>query len=399
MEVEASSEERIVLDLGMPLDLEEQAGTPVPDIRGLHDSDVSLLGILISHAHQDHWGLVPAVTADVPVFCGEATQRILAEASFWTRGIELSPSGHFRHRQPLNLGPFRITPYLSDHSAFDAYSLLVEADGKKLFYTGDIRGHGRKSALFEQLVRDAPAGIDVLLMEGTQVGLDGEVNHGLPSEDAVEDACVQTFADTKGLALIVFSAQNIDRLVSLYRATKRSSRDLVMDLYGASIAKATGNPNIPQGSWDRVRVFVPPWQQRRVESAGAFERVAEIASHRIHEEDLAQEPGRYVMSFGMSSASRLVRAGALHGAGAVWSLWSGYLDEPSGKALVAFFEERNIPLVQHHTSGHASIADLQRLAGVIDPVRLVPIHTFGSARFGDYFDDVEEQPDGVWWEV
>ncbi len=56
-------------------------------------------------------------------------------------------------------------------------------------------------------------------------------------------------------------------------------------------------------------------------------------------------------------------------------------------------------MVQHHTSGHASIADLQRLARALDPMRLVPIHTFGSERFGDYFDDTEEQPDGVWWEV
>jgi ribonuclease J len=36
------------------------------------------------------------------------------------------------------------------HSAYDAYSLLIGADGQRLFYSADFRGHGRKAALFEQ---------------------------------------------------------------------------------------------------------------------------------------------------------------------------------------------------------------------------------------------------------
>lgn len=53
-------------------------------------------------------------------------------------------------RQPIERGPFVVTPKLADHSGYDAYSLLVEADGQRLFYTGDLRGHGRKASLFEQ---------------------------------------------------------------------------------------------------------------------------------------------------------------------------------------------------------------------------------------------------------
>ena len=44
----------------------------------------------------------------------------------------------------IEIGPFRITPQLVDHSAFDAYALLVEADGKRVYYSGDFRAHGRK---------------------------------------------------------------------------------------------------------------------------------------------------------------------------------------------------------------------------------------------------------------
>ena len=100
---------------------------------------------------------------------GEATHRILTEAAFWTRGLTTPPDGFLVHRETFALGDFRVTPYLNDHSAFDAYSLLVEADGRRLFYTGDFRGHGRKSGIFEQLLRDPPPDVDVLLMEGTNV--------------------------------------------------------------------------------------------------------------------------------------------------------------------------------------------------------------------------------------
>ncbi len=66
------------------------------------------------------------------------------------------------------------------------------------------------------------------------------------TETALEDVCRSTFLATPGMVLAVTSSQNIDRLVTLYRAAKRSGRQFVIDLYTASIARATGNPNIPQ---------------------------------------------------------------------------------------------------------------------------------------------------------
>lgn len=399
VELEASSGERVLLDLGMPLQLDEDETPALPKISGLTEHDASLFGILISHAHQDHWGLVPAITQDVPVFCGDAAERIITEAAFWTSGASLHASAHFHDRETFSIGPFTVTAFLADHSAFDAYSLLVEADGKRLFYTGDIRAHGRKSTLFEALIRDAPVDIDALLMEGTHVGLGGEVIHGLASEDAVETACIQTFENTKGLVLVSYSAQNLDRLVSLYRATKQSGRDFVIDLYGASIAKASGNANIPQAGFERLRVFLPGWQQLRIKESGEFWRKDEIQSCRIFEEEIARNPERFVFTFTMASASRLVKAQALEGAGAVWSLWSGYLDEPRGKRYMSFLDEHGIAMTKHHTSGHASITDLQRLAKAMDPMQLVPIHTFGGAEFENYFEDVVGHADGQWWDV
>ncbi|HTC80650.1 MAG TPA: MBL fold metallo-hydrolase RNA specificity domain-containing protein, partial [Acidimicrobiia bacterium] len=190
-----------------------------------------------------------------------------------------------------------------------------------------------------------------------------------------------TFRATDGLVLAVWSAQNVDRLVTLYRAALRADRDLVVDLYTASVARATGNPNIPRPDpdWPRVHVYLPHWQRRRIVEREAFERVDAVKAQRIYEEHLAADPGRYVLNFSRSSGGRLAEAGALQGARAVWSLWTGYLGDPSGVALRAFLDRHHIPLEVHHTSGHASMRDLQRLARAVAPRRLVPIHSLRRA--------------------
>lgn len=401
VEVESGDGSRIVLDVGRPLDAPQDADVELPDVVGLGEEDGSMLGVLISHAHQDHWGLVDQVRAGVPIYMGEATANILREAAFWSRGLEIEPAGFLVHREPFELGPFRITPFLNDHSAFDAYSLLVEVDGKRLFYTGDIRGHGRKAGIFEELLREPPEDVDVLLMEGTHIPAGDLPADPGPSETDLERQFVDDFGTAAGLALVVSSAQNIDRLVTIYRAALQAGRELVVDLYTASIAWATGNANIPQPGeeWPRVHVYVPHWQRVRVKERGEFDRVAAVKPYRLFEGDLAEDPSKYVLLFSLSGASRLADAKALNGAKLFWSLWKGYLDGAGGQRLRAFLEQHDIPLALRHSSGHAYLPDLKRLAAAIAPGRVVPIHSFGGDSFGEHFPDVVVRPDGVWWEV
>ncbi len=344
-------DERIVLDVGRPLTASRDEVVPLPDIAGLGQPDDATLGVLISHHHADHWGLLDQVRIGLPIWMGAATERILRAAAFWSWGVDVPIAGHLSHRSPIQIGPFTVTPYLNDHSAFDAYSVLVEAGGRRLFYTGDIRGHGRKAASFEELLRKPPTHVDVLLMEGTNIRPDiGPTT--LATETDIESAMVTQFRDTSGVALVVTSAQNIDRLVTIYRATLRADRVLVMDAYSADIARATGNNNIPRPDpeWPRIKTYLPRWQAIRIKQAGAFERLGDINPYRLHPEDLARDPAHYVVLFSASEGQRLAKAGALDGATCTWSLWSGYLDEPAGQRLTDFLLANGSPLAHHHTS-------------------------------------------------
>lgn len=396
-----SSGQRIVLDLGRPLWADREEDIPLPPVAGLRTGeDPTLLGIVLSHPHQDHYGLLEEVPPSIPVYIGEAAARILAEATFFgVTGMTRTPRDYLRDRVPFEIGPFRVTPFLTDHSAFDAYSLLIEADGRRLFYTGDFRGHGRKAALFERLLREPPAEIDVLLTEGTQVRSSKDTTRSLPTEGEVEEKLVGTFRDLQGMALVVFSAQNIDRLVTVYRAALKAHRSLVVDLYTATIARATGRPSIPQPGHSALRVFVPLSQRIRVKESEEFHRVNEIKKSRIYIEDLARDPSSYVLLYRQSMGKALARGGCLNDAGLVWSLWEGYLQEESGKRLKAFLREQDIPLLPIHTSGHASIKDLIRLVEALSPTRVVPMHTEAPERFPDLFQNVELHSDGEWWQV
>ena len=389
--------DRIVLDLGRPLSAGWDEDAPLPAIGGLAEVDPRMHGVVLSHPHLDHYGLAGQLAAGVPVYLGEEAARVLEVASFFSPVSGCPPlAGHLHHRVPLELGPFMVTPYLADHSAFDAYSLLVEAGGRRLFYTGDLRAHGRKAKLFDALVARPPAA-DVLLMEGTNVRAGGDAAVG--SEASVEADLVSTFAATSGLVATFSSAQNIDRLVTVYRAARRAGRTLVVDLYTASVARATGRSTIPQPGFDGYAVYVPFRQRLRVLQSEEFERVAEIASIRRYPEDLATDRGQVAYLGTSSTLPELIEAGALHDGAVVWSLWHGYLAQPAGQRLQADLADAGVPLIEHHTSGHAAVEDLRRLVDAFAPARVVPIHSEATDRFADHFPRVEPHADGTWWEV
>ena len=252
---------RIVLDIGLPLDADETDPLSLlPSVSGLREADPSLLAVVISHPHLDHYGLALTLGDHLPLVMGKAAESIIAAAApFVPNGKALQTNCHLENRKTIQIGPFAITPYLVDHSAFDAYALLVEAGGDRLFYTGDLRDHGRKGSLVRRLIDDPPHDIDVLLMEGTMLGRDE--TEEVPTETELENRFVDLFRATPGVALVAASAQNIDRVVTVFRAAKRSGRVLIIDLYAAAIFEATGTDSIPKSDWPQVRLFVPHWQR------------------------------------------------------------------------------------------------------------------------------------------
>lgn len=362
-----------MLDLGRPLDAEPDQKFDLPDIPGLGaPDDGSLLGVILSHPHQDHYGLVAQVAPKVPIYIGQAAAAILDAAAFFTpSGIRLRPAGFLEDRRLFTVGPFTITPFLVDHSGFDSYALLIEGGGRRLFYSGDFRAHVRKASLVRKLCERPPENVDVLLLEGTHVRHDDRVVVGL-DELAAELAIADTFKSTRGLVVVFNSTQNVDRLVTIYKACKRADRTLVIDLYTATVAAATGRRTIPQPGFPKLRVYVPNRQRILVKESGEFERVNALRQHRIYLDEIHERAAELVLMIQGSTFAELAAVHCLEDAAAIWSLWPGYLGQTSGRRTARLLEEHGVPLVRLHSSGHAPIEDLQALAGAIGSARVVP---------------------------
>ena len=108
-----------------------------------------------------------------------------------------------------------------DHSAVDSYAFLIEAEGKRIFYSGDFRASGNKSFLFDSLLHDPPQNIDLMLMEGTMMRRNSD---RFPDESSVRHQIEAILKNQQNIAFLIASSQNIDRLVSAMHACHYSDK-------------------------------------------------------------------------------------------------------------------------------------------------------------------------------
>ena len=144
---------------------------------------------------------------------------------------------------------------------------------------------------------------------------------------------------------------------------------------------------------------MPEYQRRQIAQNKRFDLLLPYKRERLYREQLSEIGNSAVMLFRPAMTRDVDEAGLWPGARAIWSQWDGYLKDGAGAKLKASLQERGVPLENVHTSGHASITDLKRLAAVVSPSALVPIHTFEGDRFPEYFDNVVRRKDGEWWDV
>lgn len=399
VEIESQGK-RLILDMGLPLDTREDYEKYIPPVKGLDGNDPSLLGVLISHPHLDHYGLLPYISEELPVGMGPAARRILEAASPFMRAPTLLPKKGWEYKsgEEFSIPPFKITPYLVDHSAYDAYAFLIESGGRRIFYSGDFRAHGRKAELFYRFIKKPPQNIDLLLMEGTTLSRE-ENYHRFPKESEVEEKLRETFNKTEGLAMVHSSAQNIDRVVSIYRAAKASKRRLLIDLYAASVFGATGNENIPQSFWPDISLLIPHPQRVKIKNDSLFKQLREHSVNRIYFEDVKKEPEKYLILFRPLYIGDLTRHGLLNKAVYIYSHWEGYWHRGDFEEVRSWIEENNIPKYDIHTSGHASKEALIKLAEALKPEKIIPIHTLAPDMYKELFEGVVSLEENEWVEV
>ena len=400
----AAGSSRIIVDIGIPLQENGEAFNfrkyrhivgqelvrqgRLPDVKGLYKWDKGskpVDAILISHSHLDHYGYLPYVNPAIPIFASRGCKELMGIAYYFgqsdhdpRRVIVKRPWAYFD-----DVPGFAVRPYLVDHSAPDAFAYLIKpkAGGKRIFYSGDFRGHGKKKVLFEKMVKDPPRDIDILMLEGTTVGSarDGEQ----ASELEIEQALAKLFDKTNRLIVFSCSHQNVDRLTALYNACLRSGKTLVMIPYTAYVLLRLRilSAKIPQFYMSRVRVFFE--KTRNTEKALSDKRLMlAMRKRKIQYPEIAASAKNVVVLDSYFVRKHFLTRGLLDKALVVYSKWHGYLEseEPFWKAC-------RVPVKEIHSSGHASVDELKELVAAMDPARIIPIHTQDPRKFRDYFGD------------
>ncbi len=294
-----SSTTTVLCDFGLPLSFEFgediESVLPQPIYSDIISGHKRIDAVLLSHAHLDHFGLMGKLPRYIPVYMGAATSRQVQFIDRFTpKRIGHINSHVFYEKNVFHIGDIQITPYLVNHAAFDSYGLLMVTEGRRLFYTGDFRGHGRNEAGFAELLSCLPK-VDILLMEGTLIG--DRLDESVPPESEIERQMVNLCSQTKGAVFISVPSLNIERIMTIYSAGRQSGRKFIIDLHSADLFGQLKDysPEIPQPFWPDVLLWYPWFQQERFREQGLSWVMEKYRIWQKQSSDLSSEIPRSIM--------------------------------------------------------------------------------------------------------
>lgn len=412
--VEASSNgHRIIIDLGMPL--MEKGGAEIhpeklenpsvenqilPDVKGLYrHQKPEIDAVLISHAHMDHYGLLNFIHPSIPVYLSKGSQALIDIGKvFYPKQNKVFFDNFkiFEHWQPFEIGPFKIVSYMADHSAYDASSFLIKANGKKIFYSGDFRGHGRKGKLLDRMIAQPLKNVDCMLMEGTTIG--GGHKEGFENETEVEKGLLEIFSVQKDVSFVMASGSNIDRLVSIYRAARQAGKTLVLDLYTYYVLdclKKFSN-SLPPHKNDHIRIFYIWNHADNIARYLGKELLYKYNDRKIEKKEILTNRNRMILKLPIhvirNMANLLIQDKSLDDSKFIFSMWPGYMEKDARHE--AFCHDFNVNMKKVHVSGHAYLDALKGLAEALNPKYLVPIHTLAADSYNKNFRNVVQIQEG-----
>jgi ribonuclease J len=369
----------VMLDLGVMFGDQNCPGVDVvmPDVTFIEDHKDDLLGIVLTHGHEDHIGALPYLALDlgVPLYATPFTAGLIREKLIEEKLEEKVTLHVVEEEVPFSLGEFTFRYIPLAHSIPEGNALLIETPFGRIFHTGDWKLDDEPligvPATDDELTAIGDAGVLALVCDSTNVF--NEAASG--SEASVRAGLLESVRGAHGRVLVTTFASNAARLQTL-----------------GEVALATGRKLCVAGrSLDRIIKIA--------KSCGYLTDFPEL----IHMDDVMDLPARDVMVIatggqGEPRAALARIAFDAHpiqfGAGDVVIFSSRQI--PGNEMAIGRIQNalaaKNVRMITErqshvHVSGHPGRPELKAMYGWIRPEILVPVHgelrhMAEQARFG-----------------
>jgi ribonuclease J len=231
----------LMVDLGTTFADETAPGIDliVPDPSFIESERDRLVGLVLTHAHEDHLGAVPYLWPRLrcPIYATPFAAAVLRRKLEEVDLLDEVPIVEYHSGETLTLGPFRVTSIAITHSIPESQALAIETSFGTVLHSGDWK---LDPGPLVGPVTDAPAlaawgeaGILALVCDSTNVLRRGESG----SEAAVRDSLLELLADRAGRIVITSFASNIARIDTVAAVAAALDRHLV--LVGRSLWRFT----------------------------------------------------------------------------------------------------------------------------------------------------------------
>jgi ribonuclease J len=356
----------IVADCGVLFGRE--ASTPgvdiiVPDISFLAERRPDVLGIVVTHAHEDHIGAIPLLwpMLKCPVYASPFTAKLiegkLVEAELnRVKLTAVAPGGR------VKLGPFEVEFVALTHSIPDPCALVVRTALGTVLHTGDwkidpepLLGGGIDGARLKALGEE---GVLALVCDSTNALVEGTSG----SEAKVRETLVELIGTLKGRIAVTAFASNVTRLDSIAKAAEAHGRKIT--LLGRAMnkiveaAKATGYlADFPATIDEEEAEGLPPHRVLYLCTGSQGETRAALPRIAAGEHSVKLGPGDTVIF-----SSRIIPGNELP----IFELHN----KLAGLGVNVLSAEDHFV----HVSGHPAKGELEQMYRWIKPKIAVPVH-------------------------
>ncbi|HEX3858864.1 MAG TPA: ribonuclease J [Pseudolabrys sp.] len=358
----------LVVDLGVSFASEEQlpgVDLILPDIRYLVEERKNLVGLVLTHAHEDHFGALLDLwpRLKIPVYATPFTAALLEAKRASEPGAPQIPVTIVPLGGKFTAGPFEVELVSMAHSIPESNALIIRTPAGAVLHTGDwkidptpILGDRTDEAKLRAL---GDAGCLALIGDSTNAVRDGRS----PSEADVAKNIAELIKSARGRVAVTTFASNVARLRAVADAARAADREVVV--VGRAMERVTQVAR-ETGYLDGVQDFRP------VDAYGYLPPNKVVAL-------CTGSQGEPRAALARISADEHPEVTLTRGDRVIFSSRAIPGNEKSVSRVVNGLIDQGIEVITDrthlvHVSGHPRRAELEDLIGWVKPKILIPVH-------------------------